>query len=170
MDRESIRRDFRPATIRVLFVGESPPAKGGFFYVSSVMTGHMAKVFRQISGKQFHSQTDFLDFLNFFKAQGCYLDDLSSAPVDSLPQSERRRVLDGCVESLSRRLAEYNPQHVIAVLKSIEIPVRKALRFANLQVPFHAVPFPGHGNQRRFVTELFAILKPIYEPAAKPEH
>jgi hypothetical protein len=29
--REILRRSFRPARVRVLFVGESPPASGRFF-------------------------------------------------------------------------------------------------------------------------------------------
>lgn len=30
--RERLRRGYRPARVRILFVGESPPASGPFFY------------------------------------------------------------------------------------------------------------------------------------------
>jgi len=163
MDRESIRSNFRPSKTKILFVGESPPANGAFFYVCSPMTGYMAKVFAQVLGKQFQSLNDFL---SFFMAVGCYLDDLSYAPVDDLPRPERRKAVDGCVAALAGRMKEHQPEYVIAVLKSIEAPVRRAAHIANLQVPVHAVPFPGQGNQRRFVAELSEILKPIYAPVA----
>ncbi len=163
MDRETIRRNFRPSKTKILFVGESPPANGAFFYVCSPMTGYMAKVFAQVLGREFQSLNDFL---SFFMAAGCYLDDLSYAPVDNLLRRERRQAIDGCVTALAQRMKEYQPEHVIAVLKSIEAPVRRAAHIAKLQVPVHAVPFPGQGNQRRFVVELSELLKPIYAPVA----
>jgi hypothetical protein len=156
MDRESIRRNFRPSKIRILFVGESPPANGAFFYMDSPMTNYMAQVFAQVCGKEFQSLNDFL---SFFKAEGCYLDDLSYAPVDNLPPRERRQTVDSCVGALAERMKEYKPKHVVVVLMRIEASVRRAAYIAKLQVPIHAVPFPGQGNQARFVAELSEILK-----------
>lgn len=164
MDRESIRVNFRPAKkIRVLFVGESPPANGGFFYICSPMTNYMAQVFAEVFGKEFQSVADFL---SIFKAEGCYLDDLSHEPVDNLPRRERRKKIDNCVSALAERMKEYQPEHVIAVLKSIETPVRRAAHKANLDVHIEAVPFPGQGNQCRFAKELSKILRSIYAPTA----
>ena len=166
VDRELIRRNFRPPKsggVRVLFVGESPPANGGFFYVCSPMTSYMAQVFAEVMGKEFQSLNDFL---SFFMAERCYLDDLSYEPVDNLPRPQRRQIIDGCVGALAERMKECQPEYVIAVLKSIEAPVRRAAHIAKLQVPVHAVPFPGQGNQRRFVVELSEILRPIYAPVA----
>jgi hypothetical protein len=164
MDRESIRKEFRPSKIKILFVGESPPANGAFFYTVSPMTKCMAKVFAQVCGKEFQSHNDFLIF---FKAEGCYLDDLSYVPVDNIiSPRERRQAVNNGVEAFAERMREYKPEQVIAVLMSIESPVRKAAHIAKLQVPVHAVPFPGQGNQGRFVAELSKILKSVYEPAA----
>lgn len=124
--------------------------------MSSPMTTYMARAFTDAFGKRFQSLGDFLDF---FKARGCYLDDLSHQPVDNLPRPERRRVLANSVAQLAERLIEYRPERVIAVLRSIESDVRRAVLIANLNVPVHAVPFPGQGHQRRFVAELSAILR-----------
>lgn len=165
MDREAIRAGFRPRKISILFVGESPPANGAFFYVGSPMTEYTRKVFALVYGLRFDSLPEFL---SFFKAKGCYLDDLSYDPVDSLRKPVRRRTVNGCVGAFAKRLQQFEPQHVIAFLKSIEAPVRKAVEVANLSMPVHAVPFPGQGNQRRFVAELSDVLKAIHAPDGEP--
>jgi hypothetical protein len=161
MDREELRRSFRPKKIKILFVGESPPANGAFFYVYSPMTKYMAQVFAQVRGEGFRS---LADFLKFFKAKGCYLDDLSHEPVDDLSRPERLEVIESCIDVFSERLREFQPKHVIAVLKRIEAPVREAVQRTGLRVPFDVVPFPGHGHQPRFVDELSKILKPLHGP------
>lgn len=144
----------------MLFVGESPPANGAFFYLGSPMTKYMWKVFSGVTQADFGSRDEFLDF---FKREGCFLDDLSHDPVDNVKnKSQRRSILDGCVNALAERMREYKPEFVVAVLKSIEDQVCRAAELANLQVPVYAVPFPGQGNQRRFVEELSRILGALY--------
>ena len=144
-NRQEIRKKFRPAKVKILFVGESPPANGGFFYVSSPMTAYMARVFANTFGERFQSLGEFL---NYFKAKGYFLDDLSHQPVDNMPRQKRRRVLANSVAQFAKRLTEYQPGCIIAVLKSIEGDVCRAVRIANLAVPIHAVPFPGQGHQQ----------------------
>lgn len=155
MDRESIRGSFRPSKIRILFVGESPPANGAFFYVGSPMTTYMAQAFAIVRGKEFQSLDDFL---SYFKAKGCYLDDLSYEPVDNLPRIKRQMAVNNCVDTLAERIREYKPEHIIAVLMAIAAPVRRAAGIAELQIPVHAVPFPGQHHQTRFRNELSKIL------------
>ena len=123
----------------------------------------MAQVFAQIWQRRFQSLTDFL---KFFKAKSCYLDDLSHEPVNDLPRSERQEAIDACIDAFSDRLREFQPKHVIAVIRRIEAPIRDAIHRADLRVPFDAVPFPGHGHQGLFLEELSEILKSIYEPTA----
>ena len=72
-----IRQSFRPEEIRILFVGESPPVGGTFFYCgNSQMFNNMNRV---IGGHLFESTNNFL--INF-KENGCYLDDLVLSPVN----------------------------------------------------------------------------------------
>ena len=42
---EKIRASYRPENIKVLFVGESPPESGDFFYVESLMTTFVSRPF-----------------------------------------------------------------------------------------------------------------------------
>ena len=160
MDYEAIRESFRPTQIRILFVGESRPASGKFFYIGSPMTGYMAQAFSAVCKRPFKSDMEFLDF---FKSECCYLDDLSHAPVDDLPSKQRKQILDAGVDQLAKRIREYNPNHVVAVLKSIESSVREAAERAEFKGAVDAVPFPGMSHQNKFVEELTVILRAIYE-------
>jgi hypothetical protein len=40
MDREAVRAQYRPQRIATLFVGESPPASGKFFYYGNTALAH----------------------------------------------------------------------------------------------------------------------------------
>ena len=106
---EATRLRFRPERITTLFVGESAPAGGDFFYYGrSVMTRYMREAIENALGK-----TD--DFLATFKAYGWYLDDLSLVPVDKLSKPERMRICAAAQASLAERIASYQPQAIVTV-------------------------------------------------------
>ena len=67
-DIEMIRQSFRPEEIRILFVEESPPVGGTFFYCgNSQMFNNMNRV-KWYRGHLFESTNNFL--INF-KENGC---------------------------------------------------------------------------------------------------
>ena len=156
MDTESLRLSYKPITIRFLFVGESPPASGRFFYDKSGMTTNTARVFERVFDISFKDTPEFLDF---FKVKGCYLDDISIIPVDNLTRLERNKVLIESLEDFSPRLTGYQPEVVVAILKSIETHVRRAMLMAKLTCPLYVPPFPGQGHQKKFRDEMSEILK-----------
>ena len=67
MDVEQIRRHFRPDQIRLLFVGESPPDSGKFFYSGNSQMAHYMK---RVLGRELFRGAK--DFFAEFKASGCY--------------------------------------------------------------------------------------------------
>ena len=78
-DLEEIRDKYRPKTISILFIGESPPAGGTFFYLAnSNLFRYTYEAFR-LEFKQMIG--DEIEFLNFFKQNGCFLDDLCLEPT-----------------------------------------------------------------------------------------
>jgi hypothetical protein len=85
---EATRLSFRPERITTLFVGESAPASGDFFYYGkSAMTRCLKEAIENALAK-----TD--DFLEKFKRYGWYLDDLCSCRWTSfLDQSACQFVL-----------------------------------------------------------------------------
>ncbi len=82
-----LRRQYKPEDARVLFVGESPPTGGTFFYEGNSVLYYATeeaflKALPEIKGKS---------FLDSFKELGCYLDDLGLEPVNRLPDPDKRR-------------------------------------------------------------------------------
>jgi hypothetical protein len=149
---EETRLRFRPDRIATLFVGESAPAGGDFFYYGkSAMTRYMREVIENAFG-----ETD--DFLSTFKRYGWYLDDLSLVPVDKMSKPERLRVCAEAQVGLTERIAAYQPQAIVSVLLSVKDNVEAAAIAAGCTAARYAVPFPGMGQQGRFKREMEAII------------
>jgi hypothetical protein len=60
--------------------------------------------------------------------------------------------------SLADRIAEYQPQAIVTVLLRIKEIVEAAAAAAGSDAPTYAVPFPGNGQQARFLREMADIL------------
>jgi hypothetical protein len=89
---ERIRKRYRPERIITLFVGESAPESGKFFYSGTTpILIHMQTAVEAALGKNG-------DFLQRFKAYGWYLDDLVLNPVDKLPKSQREALCIGAMK------------------------------------------------------------------------
>jgi hypothetical protein len=145
---EEVRQSYRPDRITTLFVGESAPHGGTFFYNQD------SGLFREIR-KAFRGDASFLDD---FERNGFYLDDLVSEPVNHLGNKDRRRLCHAAVSSLVARLRDYNPQAVVILLRSIEPMVRSSIRDAGLSCQIYCTPYPGFGNQGRFHDAMTEII------------
>jgi hypothetical protein len=145
---ESLRHSFRPGKIATLFVGESAPVSGKFFYAGNT------NFYRFV--KQAFGGDD--DFLNAFKGDGFFLDDLVQRPVNALSRTERRRLHREYMPSLAQRIASYQPQAVISVMKDIHEVVAGAITSSKVaNITHYKLPFPGQSHQTRFVAELRRI-------------
>jgi hypothetical protein len=153
MDKvEATRSKFRPDRITTLFVGESAPAGGDFFYYgNSAMTRHMKRVVDDTLGAGG-------DFLARFQSYGWYLDDLVLTPVDKLENAERKMRCLEARPSLAARIAEYRPLAIVSLLLSTRHIVDAAAIDARSAAPRYAVPFPGMGQQARFRTAMVDII------------
>src|SRR5690606_36617036 len=104
---EALRAAYKPSTVRVLFVGEAPPASGSFFYAGD------SQVYRYLrEGLQAHLGNPG-DFLRAFTDRGYFLDDLVTEPVDGLPRAARRQIYRRRVPLLAGRMAEMRPGIVV---------------------------------------------------------
>src|SRR5215468_8486703 len=100
--REALRESFRPERIRLLFIGEAPPASGRFFYSrNSGLYRAMREAFAAIDPR-----INDENFLSVFEASGCYLTDLCPKPVDQLDAESRRRARVAGEALLSKKLIE----------------------------------------------------------------
>jgi hypothetical protein len=136
----------------VLFVGESPPANGKFFCCgNNALVNHMRSAVGGAGGAD-------REFLEGFKATGWYLDDLVQTPIDNLPTQERKRRCEGARHDLALRIAEYRPRAIVSLLRRIKDDVEAAAKEAGSNAARYNVPFPGHGNQGRFLAEMRNIV------------
>jgi hypothetical protein len=141
-DREALRERYRPARVKLLFVGEAPPASGRFFY-------------RANSGLYRAIQSAFIvafpsirsdGFLDTFQALGCYLLDLCGKPVDDLEPLKRKRI---CAEGeirLATSIQLFQPGTMVTVVRSILLNVERAQNFVGGQDYTSAFHIQGGGG------------------------
>jgi hypothetical protein len=154
-EKERLRRSYRPVRVRILFVGESPPASGRFFYQAD------SGLYRAIRDT-FQAALPALpedDFLHSFQNLGCYLVDLCGKPVDRLNSEKRKQACRDGEVRLARTLEELRPKTVITVIRSISANVRRAQASANWKGLHVELPYPGRWKEHRIAFE--NSLKPI---------
>lgn len=152
MNVEETRAVYRPERIRTLFVGESAPVSGDFFYFGNTnMTRYMQQAIEAVFGAQ-------ADFLSQFKSFGWYLDDLCLTPVNHLKGAARRTACTDAIASLAVRIADYRPDAVVSLLRSIDANVEAATRAAGCPASVRRVAFPGMGQQSRFHRDMLELL------------
>ena len=142
---EVVRKSFRPGKVKLLFVGESPPASGRFFYhrdsgLYRAMRDAFIAIDRTISDE---------DFLTRFQKAGCYLVDLCVRPVDDLHPAPRRAACAAAIPRLAKTIAQLNPDCIATLVRSIEPDVKRAASRAGWDGPFLHLPYPGRWIQHR---------------------
>ena len=145
---EELRKSFGPGLITTLFVGESAPDSGKFFYSGDSSLFYAMK--RAFGNRE--------TFLEDFKKKGFYLDDLVRTPINKLERRERSRRRQQAVPELAKRLAEYKPKAVVVVMRAILPMVRQAMRMAGISYEPSCVPHPAFGNWTRFSNAMTEII------------
>jgi len=160
---EVARERFRPATVSVLFVGESPPSGGTFFYFANSKLYEATKEAFRLAVPDLVKGSNFLER---FAGLGCYLDDLCLEPVNHLKldnplaKTKRLRLREQGEVALAGRIRDQAPEEVVVVMKDIQTNVRRAMMLAERDgASVHALPFPGRKAHRdRYVDELVTLL------------
>ncbi len=155
-DFSRARRKYRPRKVLFLFIAESPPSSGGFFYFGTTIgKDHL---FREtMKALEFWPEdepmgagVDKRSMLRRFQSMGLYLLDTCVFPVDKLRPKERRKAVLSQTPRLINDVIKANPLRIFIVKSSIFNPVGMALSEAGLLTRVlntGPVPFPSHGNQ-----------------------
>jgi hypothetical protein len=144
-ERERLRESFRPSRIQLLFVGESPPASGRFFYAANSGLYRAMRAAFQTADSSIEEEA----FLTEFRARGCYLTDLTHEPVDHLDAPLRRTMRTNGEKLLAREIARLQPQMIAPVLRSIVNNVENAATLANWRGQILQLPYPGRWSRHR---------------------
>lgn len=143
----------------MLFVGESPPASGRFFY------NRDSGLYRALRDA-FHLVDESIDDQNFlavFQAAGCYLIDACGRPVDRMEPLARRTACLAGEALLSRRIRSLQPNSIVTLVSSIRENVERAALRASWTGTMLTVPYPGRWIQHRkvFMELLLPHLKTL---------
>lgn len=153
---ERLRRRYRPDEVRVLFVGESPPAETFFYRANSKLYDATCEALEAAIPALRRED----DFLAAFQRLGCYLDDLCLVPVNHLDMRDPERLAarERGVAPLARRIKPLDPTVVCVVMKAIVPVVSDAVSRAGLDVEREALPFPAR-HRPQYVSGLTQLMK-----------
>ena len=154
---EKIRLSYKPKNIKMLFIGESAPASGNFFYKIDNATKFTQHAFEKAFNINYPTTKKFLEE---FRSLNCYLEDLCLKPINLMNNRKRKYFRERYVESLAERIKAASPQSIVVMLKSIEPYVRKAIAQSKLNdVREYYLPFPGQSHQAKYIKGLIDVLK-----------
>ena len=156
--RERLRRQYRPRRVRILFVGEAPPASGRFFYHADSALYRAIRDTFMVAFPSLRSSNG--KFLEAFRGMGCFLVDLCGKPVDRMDRSSRRCVCEAGEKCLARKLRTLRP---MIVVRSIGSNVRRAEAATGWSGRHLELPYPGRWH--RFRTTFQRKLTPLLRTA-----
>ncbi len=151
-----MRLQFKPkGKIRAVFLGESPPESRGeirFFYGQNLSSHD--NLFRGLMLALYNADKFDLDrtakaeWLQRFRDDGFYLEDLCEEPVNGLPERERSNKRRIAVAKAVTRLQRLKPEGIVICHAKVFGDAYEQLRLAGLPVLHdRAIPFPL-GNWR----------------------
>ena len=165
MDREyyiRLRERYRPEVLKVVFILESPPASGKYFYdETGLITEPLFKAFMELLKFEPKSKKDGL---KYFSQTGHYLVDATYRPVNKLKNKERTEAIIADYELLVRDLRNIEA-HEKTQLILIKANICRLLGPRLLKDGFNVVnnnlviPFPSSGQQGKFR----AMISKVYQ-------
>ena len=162
--REHLRQRYRPDRVKILFVGEAPPASGRFFYQED---SGLYRAVRDAFLVAFPSLPT-IEFLDAFRASGCYLVDLCGEPVDQMPRSMRMDICRAGEARLARTIQEFRPMVIVTLVRSIRAIVSRSQAAAGWSGPHLELPYPGRWKRHRveFQRQLVPVLSKTLSPSS----
>ncbi len=154
--REALRQRYRPDDIVVLFVGESAPAGGTFFYQAD---SNLFRATHEACALAFGNVPDGTAFLRWFRDHGFWLCDLADRSVNRKRGRPRKLEVNAGVAGLAAVITDAQPDFVVSVKTSIEPEVRQAAEragFAGGRIV--VLPFPLYQWRDVYVRELARFL------------
>ena len=153
---EKKRNDFKPSKTKILFVGESRPSGGTFFYdKNSNLYRYTKESFENVG----------IDFsLAKFKEMECWLYDVCKEPIDFInSKSKKREIINKYIPDLKNEIKLLSPKYIIVVKKTCMEKVFAAILESGYSENINAfnTSFPSCGNQNKYVDELTRILRNI---------
>ena len=167
-DYATARNRYRPSSIEVLWIAESPPSSQGFFYFEK--TTGKDHLFRETMKAvriwpeegTMHKGMDKRPYLSQFQSKGYFLTDTCGLPVDKLDNARRdREVREGALRVTSE-VRGLSPKSILIVKANVFGPVKSELEKAGLGgriLNRQPIPFPSHGWQSRYRSQVRQFIR-----------
>ncbi len=153
---EDLRNYYKPDDIEVLFVGESRPQGGTFFYKEdSALYRETKKAFNEYFGQPIFT-------LDNFKQWNCWLYDICDEPINGLPDGERSNCIHTNISRLVALVQQEKPKLIIVckiTLVKPEISISDIMKSYRDEESIFFLPFPGNGNQKKYREGLIKALQ-----------
>jgi len=164
VDFKAAREKYNPKRkglpIQVLWIAESPPAGGGYFYFER--TSGRNHLFRETmkalcwwdENVPMRAGLDKRPYLRKFQQNGYFLIDLSPTPVNNIRTKDKRNdVLRSNVGRILQEIEQLDPKRMLIVKKNVfEIlnPAIRASGFGRRLLNREFIPFPSYGWQAEY--------------------
>ena len=159
---------YRPATVRVLFIQESPPyARDRHFYFMGVKAhdGFWVNLMRFLYQAEFGEDTPLErerkdEWLQRLQQDGYWTIDASHDAIAKNEHERRVEIIRGLAPERIKEVRAIKPEQIVLVKKSVFEGLHEPLRDAGLPVVNEtAVPYPGRGQQFRFAKALKDLVE-----------
>ncbi len=147
-DFDKLREKYNPGKINVLYIGESPPSGGTFFYAAnSNLFRCINDAFKNVFGE---SVDNGFNFLTYFKNNNFFLDDLCLESVNDKSESERLALRQKGIAPLAIRIKTVSPKAIIILMKGIETEVREAISKSEISIEhIFVTTFPSFSQSNK---------------------
>jgi len=161
-----LRNKYLPENLRIIFIAESPPASGKYFYDETGSTSE--PLFKGMMKALHYKPVTKKDGLEFFKKRGFFLVDSTYRPVNKMKNKERNTTILSDLTNLICDLESINGKEsqLILIKANICRLLEDKLKLKGFRVLNEGivVPFPSSGQQKRFQTEIAKILNKYNSP------
>jgi hypothetical protein len=175
MDVESLRKQYLPSKIKVLFVAEAKPdADDRFFYYDKVRTHDylylhiMYALYGKTTVDTQYLREHKVDFLNRFKQDGYYLVDAVDEVESGMSSSKRTKAIKANatnkIAEIRELIAKHGDQNTKVVL--IKTTVFDGL-YDSMKNEFYImndfkIPFPSNGNEAGFLKQMSKVTQELH--------
>jgi hypothetical protein len=158
-----LRNGYTPKVAKIIFVLESPPVGGNYFYDASGSIGEplYRSMMLCVMGKEFKTKSAGLEA---FSKAGYLLVDATYTSVNQMSDSERNAVIVGdynlLVEDLNS-VSKNKKAKIVLIKANICRLLRNRLsldNFSVLNIEKDIIPFPSNGWQNVFCKKIASLL------------
>ncbi|MHB1132113.1 MAG: uracil-DNA glycosylase family protein [Chloroflexota bacterium] len=167
-NRRYLRR-FLPAKLELLFIAESPPISGCYFYrlpewsqrgVYSALFWETARALgiAPAGPRRYECKEEYL---LAFAARGLAILDIARCPVNKISDARANQVFANCAPFLREELAQLRPARLVLIKKTNRIlpPWLREWGWESRLLSDEPLAFPVAGNQGRFRAELAELAR-----------